>query len=678
MIKKATLAVMLLTLFASVFAAGAFSVSEAAPESVALPDDAHADVSLTGAEQRFTFSPAASSVYSIYFFPDGEDAFADARLYRGGTLIASGGGSLRLLEASLSAGETYELALSGEGGGRLEVMRATLGRCFEKPIELSGDELTYEKLLVRPGDAHWYAFTASTGGPATIHAEPEGAQELLLCGLLMDAEGRVLAEAGGGAGGFVIDCELTAGARYYARVSALDASTGAYRLTVEQDTARAARPEAVALSAQELALDIGEAAALTASVSPADAHPTVTFTSSNSAVATVSQSGEVYAVGAGEAVITARAWGGASASCVVRVAGVPLSGIGFSQSALTLRVGEQVRTALEFYPQGASDRRVTYTVEGADVISVSPEGVVTGLAEGTARVVAVSADGGHTDILEVTVEPAAARLRALIIGQQMYEEGVNSVRVGSINTAQSISFLLQEQDVDGESYETTVLLDSDRAETLAAIRTAFADAQEGDISLLYITCHGYYAHGMSFFELYDGSVIAARDLERELRKVPGTVVVIADCCGSGGLIGRASTLEDFNRGIVQVFSGNVGAPSFASGKYKVIASASLDQDSYRISFDENITESDMATVLARALCDGAGWSLASSRRAALRADMDYDRQITFGEIGAYVSRRVPWYLNVAGELAGASAPYVQNVQVWPEGDPLVLLGRQGQ
>ena len=335
-------------------------------------------------------------------------------------------------------------------------------------------------------------------------------------------------------------------------------------------------------------------------------------------------------------------------------------------------------TALEFYPQGASDRRVTYTVEGADVISVSPEGVVTGLAEGTARVVAVSADGGHTDILEVTVEPAAARLRALIIGQQMYEEGVNSVRVGSINTAQSISFLLQEQDVDGENYETTVLLDSDRVETLAAIRAAFADAQEGDISLLYITCHGYYAHGMSFFELYDGSVIAARDLERELRKVPGTVVVIADCCGSGGLIGRASTLEDFNRGIVQVFSGNVGAPSFASGKYKVIASASLDQDSYRISFDENITESDMATVLARALCDGAGWSLASGRRAALRADMDYDRQITFGEIGAYVSRRVPWYLNVAGELAGASVPYVQNVQVWPEGDPLVLLGRQGQ
>ena len=680
MIQKTTLAVLLFALFASVFAAGAFSVSEPPSDSAALPADAHMRVTLSGEEQRFTFSPAANSVYSVYFFPDGEDAFAEARLYRNGTLLASGGGSLRLFEASLSAGESYELAISGAGGGRLEVMRATLGRCFEKPIELEEGALNYEKLLVRPGDAHWYAFTAGAGGPATIHAEPTGdqAQDLALSGLLMDAAGHVLHEAGSGAGGFVIDCELTAGARYYVRVSALNDSTGPYRLAVEQDTARAARPEAVSLSAEELSMNIGETQTLSAVVSPQDAHPTVTFTSSDSDVATVSQTGEVYAVGAGEAVITARAWGGASASCTVRVAGVPLSGIGFSQSALTLRVGESVSTALEFFPQSASDRRVFYSVEGAGIITVSPDGVVTGLAEGTARLVAVSADGGHTDILEVTVEPAAAKLRALIVGQQMYEEGVNSVRVGSINTAQSVSFLLQNQNVDGESYETTVLLDSGRAQTLAAIRTAFAEAEEGDISLFYITCHGYYAHGMSFFELYDGSVIAARDLERELRKVPGTVVVIADCCGSGGLIGRASTLEDFNRGIVQVFSGNVGAPSFASGKYKVIASASLDQDSYRISFDENVTESDMATVLARALCDGAGWSLGGSRRAALRADADYDRQITFGEIGAYLTRRVPWYLNVAGELAGSSTPYTQNVQIYPAGDPLVLFGRQGQ
>ena len=115
----------------------------------------------------------------------------------------------------------------------------------------------------------------------------------------MDAAGHVLHEAGSGAGGFVIDCELTAGARYYVRVSALNDSTGPYRLAVEQDTARAARPEAVSLSAEELSMNIGETQTLSAAVSPQDAHPTVTFTSSDSDVATVSQTGEVYAVGAG-------------------------------------------------------------------------------------------------------------------------------------------------------------------------------------------------------------------------------------------------------------------------------------------------------------------------------------------------------------------------------------------
>ena len=126
---------------------------------------------------------------------------------------------------------------------------------------------------------------------------------------------------------------------------------------------------------------------------------------------------------------------------------------------------------------------------------------------------------------------------------------------------------------------------------------------------------------------------------------------------------------------MRVFSGRVGAPSFVGGKYKVIASATLDQDSYRISFDENITESDMATVLGRAICDGAGWSIDRAQKSAMRADLDYDRLITLNELAHFVTRRVSWYLNVAGELAGSNTAYVQTVQVYPQGDPFVLFGR---
>ena len=82
--------------------------------------------------------------------------------------------------------------------------------------------------------------------------------------------------------------------------------------------------ESVTLGKTELALVIGEAdVTLTATVKPADAtDPTVTWTSSNPAVATVDETGKVHAVAAGEATITAQA-GDKTATCKVTVTEKP-------------------------------------------------------------------------------------------------------------------------------------------------------------------------------------------------------------------------------------------------------------------------------------------------------------------------------------------------------------------
>ena len=81
--------------------------------------------------------------------------------------------------------------------------------------------------------------------------------------------------------------------------------------------------ESVTLGKTELELVVNEAdVTLTATVKPADASdPTVTWTSSNPAVATVDANGKVHAVAAGTATITAQA-GDKSASCTVSVADV--------------------------------------------------------------------------------------------------------------------------------------------------------------------------------------------------------------------------------------------------------------------------------------------------------------------------------------------------------------------
>ena len=106
----------------------------------------------------------------------------------------------------------------------------------------------------------------------------------------------------------------------------------------------------------------------------------------------------------------------------------------------------------------------------------------------------------------------------------------------------------------------------------------------------------------------------------------------------------------------------------------MIASAGLDQDSYRIAFNAEVNAGEMATVFARALCDGAGWDLDRNARGTMGADQNYDGSITLNELYQYMSGRVNWYLENASSLTGQT--YRQSVQVYPEGDPFVIFTRE--
>ena len=165
----------------------------------------------------------------------------------------------------------------------------------------------------------------------------------------------------------------------------------------------------------------------------------------------------------------------------------------------------------------------------------------------------------------------------------------------------------------------------------------------------------------------DGSVLSASDLEKELRAIPGEIILLADCCGSGGLLGAASDQEKMIDGVTSVFQGAIGKTSLGTSKYHVLASALLDQDSHRISFS-GADENDMATVFARAVCDALGWSMDRSAQSAMNADSDYDGEVTFDELYRYVSRRIKWYLSLAGE-------YAQNAVAGAEGDEFVVFAR---
>lgn len=85
-----------------------------------------------------------------------------------------------------------------------------------------------------------------------------------------------------------------------------------------------------------------------------------------------------------------------------------------------------------------------------------------------------------------------------------------------------------------------------------------------------------------------------------------------------------------------------------NGKYLVLASADARQDSYRLGDGKTTSEAGMSTVFARALSEGGGWDLMRDRITQKKADQNRDGQITFAECYAYVSGRVPSYLSGTG------------------------------
>ena len=647
--------------------------SEPWPMAEALESGALAELDLDRGAAVYTFAAPSGSVYDVCLFP-GEDGApeADVELWQGGELLASGRAGLPSVSLRLTAGQTYTLRVKGAGRARLEVARHALSRCFSMPMPLDGGGDAFSKAFARAGDVHWYAVESEDALPVALAGIPE-TEGLRLEARLFDGEGRLLAEAARTVGGaFLLDFRCEGGAPRYLRVSALDGGAGLYTLRLARSES-GLRPDRLSLSRESLRLFGRADAALSAAVSPADAIDLVYWESSDPGVARVDAQGVVSGQKPGTAVVTAYGAGGVYARCRVEVAYVPVAAVSPASESIRLNVGDDAAVECGVLPENASDPRLEYAVEPDGVVALEPGGVLRALAEGEATLTVRASDGGGAATVAVSVGPAPKRWRALLVGEQRYASTVAAVRPGSAHSVAGIRSMLGALSMEGSVYRVATLLDASRDGVLAAIDETFADAAGDDLSLLYITCHGEYAGGMTRLLMYDGSVLTAAELARALRRVPGRLLVILDCCGSGGAIGRAGETGDILRGIDDVFGGQKGPAALGDSRFMVLASAALEQDSYRISFDETAGESGMATVFARALCDAGGWSLDRGARGPLRADADYDGAVTLDELYRYTARRVRWYLELAGQLSGGS--YAQTVQVWPEGGGETVLAR---
>lgn len=143
---------------------------------------------------------------------------------------------------------------------------------------------------------------------------------------------------------------------------------------------------------------------LTATVAPASAsNKSVTWTSSNNNVATVSASGLVTGVTDGTATITATtASGGYKATCAITVR-VPVSGISVSSTNTTLIKGRTQQLSATVSPADATNKSYTWSSTNNAVAAVSESGLVTAVGGGSATISATTADGSFSAGCAVTV-----------------------------------------------------------------------------------------------------------------------------------------------------------------------------------------------------------------------------------------------------------------------------------
>lgn len=149
----------------------------------------------------------------------------------------------------------------------------------------------------------------------------------------------------------------------------------------------------VHLNDSSLTLKKGDSHALVGIVLPADTteDKTIKWTSSNTAVANVDNSGNIMAVEGGTAVITAQV-GTHTAQCTVTVI-VPVTGISFESSDISVEKGASQTLTPVFTPSDATDKAVTWTSSNDAVATVDPSGMVSTLTPGVTTITATSHDG---------------------------------------------------------------------------------------------------------------------------------------------------------------------------------------------------------------------------------------------------------------------------------------------
>ncbi|MBC7893805.1 MAG: Ig-like domain-containing protein [Cytophagaceae bacterium] len=287
--------------------------------------------------------------------------------------------------------------ISGVGAGVTQVAASAGGKSAVVQVAVAGRPVS--QVRIAPPTA-----TVQAGGTVTLRAEP------------VDATG---GEVTGRTALWATSAAPIATVTSTGVVTGLTPGSATITATVDGIngssvvTVTAVPVASVTVSPSTGSLIVGQTLTLSATTASATGQTlvgrVVTWTSSANTIATVSSTGEVSAVGAGVATITATSEGRTGTS-EITVSAVPVASIRITPGAASVPSGQTTQLSAQALDANNNvlNRTITWTSDQPSVATVSQAGVVTGVIAGAARISASVGAVSGTVTVTVTPVPVAS------------------------------------------------------------------------------------------------------------------------------------------------------------------------------------------------------------------------------------------------------------------------------